>query len=582
MPAGVRDSAPAGPLQQAVKAGANGAANSAMDGANGDHNGKGGPAVRASVPTGFNLWGGGAIRTATGTRGGANGNGAASTDSKSVQSVQMTTVGEAPRRQGPPVPDPGQAQERPLSAVAEQQAPEPRLYEQWDGDEKFFCGGRCMSGPDWKMMFLTASLVLVPAVIFIALVAADFGSLSYIFVPISAVWALCSLVFLFRTSCMDPGVIPRRPSRLPSLVQPGMSRVYEVYINGGRPVQIRYNDTARVYQPPRAHHCSINDNCYDKFDHHCPWTGTTIALRNYRSFLFFIMGTLGYIVWTCAICAAYIARNVHIVNTDNNPATNGKDAAARSGAAIAILIYCLPATAFLLPLTGLHCFLVSKNRTTYENFKYARQGHPFDLGSCGRNWWSVCCVPTPPPHVRMRGPASQLDAHKWWCPHDPWEQNGQVLEADDDSEPPDVENGPSTADAARPEAASLAGQGTPGGRRGLQGLFGLSRPGTPTGSRPGTPGGRDGAASEVSVPAAAQGVGVEMSEGNMRRAPMSEPSEQDGGQGRWTLDQTLGSAQKALRKSVGLLGWGSATDVSVAGSQADPQGRQTPTGQRSR
>ena len=62
MPAGVRDSAPAGPLQQAVKAGANGAANSAMDGANGDHNGKGGPAVRASVPTGFNLWGGGAIR----------------------------------------------------------------------------------------------------------------------------------------------------------------------------------------------------------------------------------------------------------------------------------------------------------------------------------------------------------------------------------------------------------------------------------------------------------------------------------------------------------------------------------------
>lgn len=43
------------------------------------------------------------------------------------------------------------------------------------------------------------------------------------------------------------------------------------------PPQVRYNDTCHFYQPPRAHHCSVNDNCIERFDHHCPWVGTTIG-----------------------------------------------------------------------------------------------------------------------------------------------------------------------------------------------------------------------------------------------------------------------------------------------------------------
>jgi hypothetical protein len=54
-------------------------------------------------------------------------------------------------------------------------------------------------------------------------------------------------------------------------------RSKDVWVNNQK-VTIRYNDTCHFYQPPRAHHCSMNDNCIERFDHHCPWVGTTIGL----------------------------------------------------------------------------------------------------------------------------------------------------------------------------------------------------------------------------------------------------------------------------------------------------------------
>ncbi|WUR02401.1 palmitoyltransferase (PFA3) [Vairimorpha necatrix] len=50
----------------------------------------------------------------------------------------------------------------------------------------------------------------------------------------------------------------------------------------------------KTYKPPRAHHCSICNRCYLKFDHHCIFLDTCIGFHNYKfyyQFLFLNMCT---------------------------------------------------------------------------------------------------------------------------------------------------------------------------------------------------------------------------------------------------------------------------------------------------
>lgn len=100
------------------------------------------------------------------------------------------------------------------------------------------------------------------------------------------------LVLLLLTSGRDPGIVPRASHppeeefsydtsvatepggrQTPSLQFP---RSKEVIVNG-QPVKVKYCDTCMVYRPPRCSHCSICDNCVERFDHHCPYVGQCIG-----------------------------------------------------------------------------------------------------------------------------------------------------------------------------------------------------------------------------------------------------------------------------------------------------------------
>ena len=96
------------------------------------------------------------------------------------------------------------------------------------------------------------------------------------------------LVLLLLTSGRDPGIVPRNAqppepetnnlsTELGSGHTPRLPRTKDFIINGAT-VKVKYCDTCMLYRPPRCSHCSICDNCVERFDHHCPWVGQCIGL----------------------------------------------------------------------------------------------------------------------------------------------------------------------------------------------------------------------------------------------------------------------------------------------------------------
>ncbi|NXL48238.1 ZDH18 Palmitoyltransferase, partial [Podilymbus podiceps] len=327
-------------------------------------------------------------------------------------------------RQIPPgaaAPAPGTlASLPPLPAGPERPATARRPRRKWEvfpGRNRFYCGGRLMLARHSGVFALTLGLILATSGLFFAFDCPFLANHLTLAIPIIA-----AILFFFVISCLlqtsfrDPGILPRAtPSEAADLEKRidsmGTStyrppaRTMEVVINK-YVVKLKYCYTCKMFRPPRTSHCSVCDNCVERFDHHCPWVGNCVGKRNYRYFYAFIL-SLSFLT---AFIFACVVTHLTLL-----PCLSLRDAFVPQDFldfcfTVLELVICFFSVWSILGLSGFHTYLVASNLTTNEDIKGSwsnKRGsefaNPYSHKSILTNCCAVLCGPFHPSLIDRRG-----------------------------------------------------------------------------------------------------------------------------------------------------------------------------------
>ncbi|XP_051504977.1 palmitoyltransferase ZDHHC9 isoform X1 [Myxocyprinus asiaticus] len=289
-----------------------------------------------------------------------------------------------------------------------------RKWEKLPGKNTFCCDGRVMMARQKGVFYLTIFLIIGTCSLFFAF---ECPYLAVHLSPAIPVFAVLLFFFvmamLLRTSFSDPGVLPRALPEEANFIEMEIEAANGNVLAGQRPppriknvqinnqiVKLKYCYTCKIFRPPRASHCSICDNCVDRFDHHCPWVGNCVGKRNYRYFYLF---TLSLSLLTIYIFAFDI---VHVVlrSVDSGFVNTLKDT---PGTVLEVLV-CFFTLWSVVGLTGFHTYLISLNQTTNEDIKGSWSGknrvqNPYSHKNIIKNCCEVLCGPTYPSVLDRRG-----------------------------------------------------------------------------------------------------------------------------------------------------------------------------------
>ena len=114
--------------------------------------------------------------------------------------------------------------------------------------------------------------------------------------------------------CTDPGVLPRQGKDFYYATNRPLLRKV---VNGYK-IILSYCYSCSMFRPPRTSHCSVCDNCVERFDHHCVWLGTCIGKRNYKYF-YALIGSLNIsAIFEIVFCAYALYLEINNINNKEN------------------------------------------------------------------------------------------------------------------------------------------------------------------------------------------------------------------------------------------------------------------------
>ncbi|NWY48743.1 ZDHC9 Palmitoyltransferase, partial [Sylvia atricapilla] len=334
-----------------------------------------------------------------------------------------------------------------------------RKWEKLPGRNTFCCDGRIMMARQKGIFYLTLFLILGTCALFFAFECRYLAVQLSPAIPVfAAVLFLFAMATLLRTSFSDPGVIPRALPDEAAFIEMEIEATNGTVPQGQRPppriknfqinnqiVKLKYCYTCKIFRPPRASHCSICDNCVERFDHHCPWVGNCVGKRNYRYFYLFILSLSLLTIYIFTFNIVYVALKslkIGFLNTLKETPGTYPSMSLTVLTVLEVLI-CFFTLWSVVGLTGFHTFLVALNQTTNEDIKGSWTGknrvqNPYSHGNIVKNCCEVLCGPLPPSVLDRRGILQQEEstAQEGSCPRGPGTQeplatqgSGQAQEA---------------------------------------------------------------------------------------------------------------------------------------------------------
>ncbi|KAG4304076.1 hypothetical protein PORY_002440 [Pneumocystis oryctolagi] len=98
-----------------------------------------------------------------------------------------------------------------------------------------------------------------------------------------SVVSLFSIICFFYTMFLNPGYIPK-----PQGIEE-QKEIIENLVKERLFMSQNYCVFCYIRRPLRSKHCKLCSRCVARFDHHCPWVGNCIGLRNHKLFVVYII-----------------------------------------------------------------------------------------------------------------------------------------------------------------------------------------------------------------------------------------------------------------------------------------------------